>query len=100
VTAIHHVCLADELIDRACPRWVALEPIVGPGGEIVALQIAERTAIGCNDELGHVRILEIAAHELELLVRVAPPFHHMRRLEPAPDHRQVGGGHRAKLIAG
>ena len=36
--------------------------------------------------------------ELELLVRVAPPFGDMRHLQPALDQRQVVGSHGAKLI--
>jgi hypothetical protein len=43
-------------------------------------------------------MIEIAAHEFELLGGIVPPLRDMRGLEPSLDRRQVGGGHRAECV--
>ena len=72
MTAADHVGLADELIDAArCLRMVA-KPLV-PGRKPVALEIGKWPAVDRDDELVHVRMIEIAADERILLVRISPP---------------------------
>jgi hypothetical protein len=38
-----------------------------------------------DNELVHILMIEIAAHQRVLFVRLSPPTHHLRRFEPAPD---------------
>src|SRR4029079_15177636 len=97
MAAIKQVRLADELIDAAVAARLRAEA-VGPGGKVVALQIGKWPAFTCDDELIHRRMRKVAADQLELLVRVAPPRRDVRHRQPALDQRQVVGSHGAKLI--
>ena len=55
MAAIDHVRLADKLIDAAGAERLRAEAAV-PGREVVALQIAERPAFTCDNELIHRRM--------------------------------------------
>src|SRR5262249_16322899 len=98
MTTIQHVCFADKLIDApgAGGLWAQAGTIPCIG--VVALQIAERPALTCNDELIHRRFMEIRTDNIELLIWVAPPPSDMWLSEPSLDQRQVVGGHGTKLV--
>ena len=55
------------------------------GAERITLDVAERTVAKGDNELVHIRMIEIAAHQRVLFVRLSPPTHHLRPFEPAPD---------------
>src|ERR1700680_562504 len=97
MTAIEHVSFANKLIEPARAVGLRAEPSI-PGAHIVTLQISEFPRICGDDELRHIRMTEIAAHELELLARVMPPLRDVRRSEPSLDRRQVGSRHRAERV--
>ena len=81
---------ADELIEPA--GAVGLRSKAGiPGAQIIALQISEFVSVRGDDELRHIGMIKIAAHEFELFGRIMPPFADVRRLQPALDRRQVVG---------
>src|SRR6185437_10674093 len=92
MSAADHFALADKLIDAARLPWLLAKARV-PGRQPVALDIGERPAIELDDELIHVGMIEIARDQLILFVRFAPPAHHLRRREPALDHRQIVARH-------
>ena len=74
------------------------ESVLRAGALMVALQIGERPA-GCrNDVLIHRRMAQVLADQSKLLVRIAPPFPHVRTREPILQQRQIGSRHWAKLI--
>src|SRR5690349_17019958 len=72
MAAIDQVRLTDELIDAAGAKRLRAEAAV-PGGEVVALQIAERLSVDPDDKLIHRRMRKVTADQLELFVRVSPP---------------------------
>src|SRR5262245_22326685 len=92
-----HVRLTDELVDAARARRMRAETGI-PIAQVVALNIAKRPATGRDDVLIHRLYLEITADQLELLMRITPPFPDVRLLEPAQHQRQVGRGHRAEDV--
>ena len=97
VTAIEHVSFTNELINPArAPRLRSQATV--PAYGVVTLQIAEWPSVARYDELIHGRLIEIALDEIELLVGLAPPSHHVGLAEPVPNQRQVIGGHGTKLI--
>jgi hypothetical protein len=90
VTAIEHVAFTDKLVQTTRAGRLRTEADI-PGTDIVALQICEIPSVRGNYELGHVRMIEIAAHEFELLGGIMPPFSDSRRAE--------GGMHSAASLA-
>ena len=97
MATIEHVDFADELVKST--RTFGLGAEAGmPGAQVIALQISELPLICCDDELRHVRMLEVATHEFELFARVMPPLANMRCREPAFDRWQVGCRHRTKRV--
>src|SRR5258707_824579 len=97
MAASDHIGLADELIDAA--RGGRLRPkTLIPGRERIALDIGERPAVDRDDKLVHVRVIEIAAYQRILFVRISPPARYLRRLQPMADQGKVGGRHGAESI--
>ena len=45
------------------------------------------------------RLAHVSADQPELLIRIAPPFAHVRPSEPVAHKRQVGGRHRTEMVA-
>src|ERR1035437_6143833 len=84
MTAPDHIGLADELVDAPRGGWMRAKPLV-PGAERITLDVAERMVAKSDNELVHIRMIEIAAHQRVLLVRLSPPTRHLRRFEPPPD---------------
>ena len=90
MTTSEHAGFSDELIEPT--GAVGLWSKAGiPSAQIIALQIGEFLSVRSNNELRHIRMIKIAAHDFELLGRIMPPFTDVRRLQPAPNRRQVVG---------
>src|SRR3954467_11434169 len=83
-----HAGLADELIDATRPRRLRTETLV-PDAKRIAFKIGEGMIVDGDDELLHVRVIEIATDQCILLVRLTPPAHDIRRFKPAPDQREI-----------
>ena len=66
-------------VDAAGLGRVRAEAAV-PGAERVALDVAEGMAVKADNELVHVGMIEVAADQLVLLIRLPPPAHNFRRL--------------------
>src|ERR1700722_7945532 len=98
VTAPDHVRYADKLVDATRVGWMRAESLI-PGAERIALDITERLIIQRDNELIHIGVIEVAAHQSILFVGLSPPAHDFRRLEPAPDRREVTGRHRTEDVS-
>src|SRR5215467_4919757 len=90
VAATGHVRLADELIDAARARRMDAEPVIRPRRLIVTLKIGKGPPVDRYEELAHCRLLEVLAHQPELLVGIAPPLGDVWRGQPTAHQRQVG----------
>src|ERR1700733_1254998 len=99
MAAAGHCGFAYELVVTAGGLRLRPKTFV-PGAERIALDVAERFCSGRDDELIHVGMLEIAADQFILFIGVTPPAHHFRRLQPAPDHRQMSPRYRMEGVSG
>jgi hypothetical protein len=97
MAAFDHLGLADEQIDAA--RTLGLRSKAGiPCGQIVTLQVTERTAGYRDDKLVHGWLIEVTTDQTILFFGIAPPFPDMWQCQPAPDQRKIGRGHRTERI--
>src|SRR6266849_8477849 len=69
-----------------------------PFRQIITLKVTKGIAGHRKDVLIHRRLIEVAADQGILLVRIAPPFPDMRQSQPMLDERKIGCGHRAENI--
>src|ERR1700730_8881399 len=90
MAAADHLRLADELVDSARAGGVRSKTLV-PAAQRVALDVTEPLVAKGDNKLIHIRMIEIAADQRILLLRIAPPTHHFGRLQPAPDQCKIGG---------
>src|SRR6185437_13940205 len=97
MTAAQHIGVADKLIETACALRLRAKTVI-PDSEPVTLQIGEFTRVRADDELIHVRMGKVAGDEFELFRSIVPPLRDMWCLQPAPNHRQVAGRHRAERV--
>jgi hypothetical protein len=93
-----HLGLADQGVDRARAGRQVVQMGLRPRMDIVILRIAEGAACVGDDTHDHPRLVQILYKQRHLLLRVAPPAHNLRRIEPSAQKRKVGARHRAKRI--
>jgi len=74
--ASDHIRRADKLVDAAGFRRRRTKTLV-PGAQRAALDVAERMIVEGDNEMIHIRTIEIAAHPRILFVRLNPPAHHI-----------------------
>ena len=104
VTAIEHVAFTDKLVQTTRAGGLRTEAAI-PGTDIVALQICEIPSVCGNNELGYVRMTEIAAHEFELLgqdratIQRQPARRATASKSSANRQRSSGGMHSAASLA-